>query len=311
MSPRPFRFAIQTAPFHDADALVERARLVESLSYDELWSSDHIGTAFGQNSADPFMGLVLAAQATTALRVGPLVINNEFYNPALLARTAISVDQMTGGRLVLGMGTGYAQVEHDAVGVPLLPPGPRVTRFGESLQILRQLCDEGACHFSSDHHAVAIDELGLRPVQPHIPFLVGGHGKRVVTLAGQHADIFQFTGLTHAKDGTPSGGGFAIDEVRLRADWLREAAGERNSEIERSVLVQRTAIGTAAVAEMRADPRLGQYESIIDDTPFMLLGSVEQVVDKLERLRADLGVSHFVVRDPEGFAPIVHALAGK
>lgn len=308
---RPFRFAIQTGPFHDAGQLRTRAQEIEALGYEELYSSDHIGTAFGRNSVDPFVALVIAAEATTTLRVGPLVLNNEFHQPALLARTAISVDQMTEGRLVLGMGTGYAQVEHDAIGMGLLPPGPRVTRFGESLQVLRELCDVGSCTFLGDHHQIDMPELGIRPVQQHIPFLIGGHGRRVVSLAGRHADIFQFTGLTHADDGTPSGGGFAIEQIRERADWLTEAAGDRNQVIERSVLVQITAVGAEAHAETLATERLAQYADLMDETPFMLSGTLEQIIDKIERLREDLLISHFVVRDAEGFAPVVAALAGR
>ena len=302
---RPFRFAIQTGPFHDVAKLTAWAQLVERLGYDELWSSDHIGTAFGRNSVDPFAGLIVAANATESLRVGPLVLNNEFYNPALLARTAISVDQMTSGRLILGLGTGYAQVEHDAIGMDLLAPGRRVTRFSESLQVLRQLLDTGACSFQGQHHAIEIDDLGITPRQSHIPFLIGGHGRRVVGLAGQYADIFQFTGLTHAADGTPSGGGFGIDDIRLRAQWLTEAAGDRDAHIERSALVQYTAVREDAA------PPSKRYADIADDSPFLLSGSLEQLVDKLERLREDVGISHFVVRDPEGFAPVVDALAGR
>ena len=308
---RPFRFAIQTGPLHDASQLRTRAREIEALGYDELYSSDHIGTAFGLNAVDPFVALVIAAEATTKLRVGPLVLNNEFHQPALLARTAISVDQMTEGRLVLGLGTGYAQVEHDAIGVPLLPPGPRVTRFDESLTVLRELCDDGACTFEGDHHQIAIDDLGIRPIQERIPFLIGGNGPRVVRIAARHADVFQFTGLTHAEDGSPSGGGFPLSEVEQRAQWLAEAAGDRNEQIERSVLVQVTAVGADAHAEMMASDRMAPYLDIVEDTPFMFTGSLEQIVDKLERMRELLGISHVVVRDAEGFAPVVEALAGR
>jgi len=310
MVPHPFQFAVQTGPLHDAVQLIPRVQEIEALGYDELWSSDHVGTAFGLNSVDPFMALVVAARATTKLRVGPLVLNNEFYNPALLARTAISADQMTEGRFVLGMGTGYAQVEHDAIGMPLLPPGPRVTRFGESLQVLRQLFDTGSCTFNGEHHTIDIDDLGARPVQDHLPILVGGHGKRVVTLGGKHADIFQFTGLTHAEDGTPSGGGFAIEDIRERNRWLTDAAGERDGDVVRSALVQFTGVGQQAHDAARSSERFAPYVDIFDDSPFILSGSIEQIIDKIGRLREDLGISHYVVRDPEGFAPIVTALSG-
>lgn len=305
---RPFRFAIQTGPFEDPEKLRSFAQLVESLGYDELYSYDHIGVDRPNAAVDPFIALLVAAEATTRLRIGPLVLNNEFHQPVLLARTAISVDQMTAGRLVLGLGTGYAQVEHDAMGMPLLPPGPRVTRFGETLAVVRDLCDTGACTFTGEHHQVSIPDFGISPVQEHIPILIGGHGKRVVTLAAEYADIFQFTGLTHGEDGTPSGGGFAIEHVERRAQWLSEAAGDRNDAIERSALVQRTSVGPSAHADALANENYADYVDILDETPFMLVGSVEQVVDKLERLRESLGISHLVVRDPEGFAPVLEAL---
>ena len=303
---RPFRFAVQTGSLTNAAAVSELAREVEDLGYDELYSSDHVGTFFGRNAVDPFVALVVAAQATTTLRVGPLVLNNEFHQPALLARTAISVDQMTNGRLVLGMGTGYAQSEHDAIGLDLLAPGPRVTRFGESLTVVRQLCDTGSCAFDGTHHSVDIADMGIEPVQERIPFLIGGHGPRVVAMAAQHAEIFQFTGLTHGDDGTPSGGGFAFGEIASRATWLEEAAGERNDMIERSALVQFTAVDTP-LTDADTD-RLARYRDIIDETPFMLIGSTEQIIDKLERIRSQLGISHFVIRDHAGFAPVVAAL---
>src|SRR3954463_12943945 len=133
---KPFRFAFQGRDFADREDLIAMAREAESLGYEELYSYDHVG------AVDPFVPLIPAAQATTHLRVGPLVLNNEFHHPALLARTAATVDRMTAGRLVLGLGTGYAKQEHDAIGLELRTPGPRVTRFGESVEIIRALLDD-------------------------------------------------------------------------------------------------------------------------------------------------------------------------
>ncbi len=302
---RPFRFAIQTGPFDDPAALRSHAVLVESLGYDELYSYDHIG------AVDPFIPLIVASEATTKLRVGPLVLNNEFHQPALLARTAASADQMTGGRLVLGLGTGYMQAEHDAIGMPLLAPPARVSRFGESLEVLRQLLDTGSCTYHGDYHDVEVKDLGVPTTQSRVPFLIGGHGKRVVSLAARHADIFQFTGLTHGPDGTPSGGGFPIERIAQRAAWLAEAAGDRDKDIERSALVQVTAVGSDAIDPEDLAKRFKQPSEVVEATPFALSGSVEQIVDKIEGLREHLGISHFTLRDAEGFAPVVDALAGR
>ncbi len=303
---RPFRFALQARGWHDPVAIADVARRAEALGYEEIWSFDHIGTV------DPFVPLVVAALATERLRVGPLVLNNELHHPALLARTAATVDRLTGGRLVLGMGTGYAQDEHDAIGLELRPPAARVARFGESLEVLRALLDTGACRHDGEHHHLGVDDLGIRPVQERVPILVGGHGRRVVEAAARHADIFQFTGLTQDADGSLRGGGFHTTAVAERARWLADAAGERDGAIERSALAQATHVGDDA--EQQLAELAGRFElpeEVLRASPFVLVGSVEQLVDELGRRREELGISHYVVRDAEGFAPVVAALAGR
>lgn len=299
----PFRFAVQGGPFRDAAALAAHARHVEALGYDELYSADHVG------GIDPFVPLVVAASATERLRVGPLVINNELHHPALLARTAATVDLLSGGRLVLGMGSGYDESEHDSIGSPIRPPGPRVTRLDESLMVLRLLLDTGAAHLDGEHVRVAVDDLGVRPAAPRVPFLIGGHGRRMVRIAARHAQIFQFTGLVHGDGGRPTGAGFAIRHVEQRAVWLAADAGDRIASIERSALVQVVSIDGSGPTVDETAERLGDRD-VLADTPFVLIGSVDQVVDKLLALRERVGISHYVVREPDAFAPIVAALRG-
>jgi probable F420-dependent oxidoreductase len=305
---------MQARPLDDHDGLVAAARRIESLGYAELFSYDHVGTV------DPFIPLAVAAEATTTLRVGPLVLNNELHHPALLARTAATVDRLSGGRLVVGLGTGYAHDEHEATGIPLRPPAARVERFEESVIALRSLLDTGGVQFDGVYHALHIDDLGIRPLQTRVPLLIGGHGKRVVGIAARHADIFQFTGLTHTVDdegrGKPTAAGFAIDALRERARWLADAAGDRADDIERSALVQHIDVDTrdSAPSAARLDELADRFHlpaDVVAETPFVLVGSPEQIIDKLERVRADLGITHYVVREAEAFAPIVAALAGR
>lgn len=308
----PFRFGIQTGPFDDPRALREFAKKIEDLGYAELFSSDHI-TGGGLNNVDPFLPLMVAAEATSTLRFGPLVLNNEFYNPVLLARTAASFDLLSDGRLILGLGTGYAQQEHDAADIVLRTPRDRVTRFGESISALRTLLDVGSANSNGEHITVAVDGLGVRPAQHRVPILVGGHGRRVVSIAAQMADIFQFTGLTHdAVTGKPSASGFALNDVAERHVWLRHAAGDRYSQLELSTLVQQTHVGDGA-SEVReaAAARINAETTLVDETPFVFIGSETQVIEKLQALREDLGIHHVVSRDPDDFAPIVAALAGR
>ena len=187
----------------DAAAVRSAAAQADQLGYVQFLSFDHVG------AVDPFVPLMVAAEAAPRLEVGPLVLNNELHHPALLARTAATVDRLTDGRLVLGLGTGYMSAEHDAIGATLREPGLRVRRLAESIAVLRALLDEGSSSFDGEFHHLAIDELGIRPAQIHVPFLIGGHGRVVVKLAARHADIFQFTGLTH-------GAGGAAEPGRLR-----------------------------------------------------------------------------------------------
>jgi probable F420-dependent oxidoreductase len=301
---RPFRFAVQALDLGERDTAVSSARQAEALGYEELYSFDHLG------AVDPFVPLVVAAEATSRLRVGPLVLNNEFHHPGLLARTAATVDQMTDGRLVLGVGTGYAQPEHDALALVLRPPAERVDRLRESLLALRSLLDTGAAEMHGHHHHLAIGDLGVRPAQEHVPILVGGHGRSVLRAAAPVADVFQFTGLSHGADGVPRASGFALEQLATRARWLTDAAGDRDDAIERSLLVQRAVVGEGvAQAIEQACGRTGLDREVVESSPFLLFGSVAQIVERLEQLRETLGISHVVVREAVAFSPVVDVLA--
>jgi probable F420-dependent oxidoreductase len=303
---RPFRFALQAMNLADRGTVASSARRAEDLGYEELYSYDHLG------AVDPFVPLIVAAEATSTVRVGPLVLNNELHHPALLARTVATADRMTGGRIILGIGTGYARSEHDATNIELRPPAQRVDRLAESLSALRRLLDDGSVEAQGAHHRLAISDLGVRPVQAHVPVLVGGHGRRLIGVAARFADIFQFTGLTHSDEGTPQPRGFSLETVARRARWLAEAAGDRDAAIERSVLVQRSVIGDGSDAALdQSARRLNLSRDVVASTPFLLFGAVNQLVEKLQSLRESLGISHYVVREPESFAPIVAALAGR
>lgn len=303
---RPFRFGVQASNLDRPAAIISAAKQAEALGYDEFFSYDHFG------AEDPFIPLMLAAGATTRLRVGPLVLNNEFHHPALLARTAASVDGLTGGRLVLGFGTGYDQAEHDAIGVLLRPPADRVRRLEESLVAVRALLDSGAATMQSEYHTLAVGDLGVRPLQPCVPFLIGGNGRRLIEVAARHAHIFQFTGLSHGENGAPGIEGFRFESVVQRNNWFMRAAGHRLATVERSVLVQVCHVGHGAHERNEELVHRWNFDLLtVQRTPFALVGSIRQVVDKLEWLRDELGVNHVVVRDAEGFAPIVAALAGR
>ena len=142
-----------------------------------------------------------------------------------------------------------------------------------------------------------------------IPLLLGGSGDRMLELAGRYADIFQFTGLAHLPDGTPQQSGYRRSALVDRIATLQHHAGRRAQQIELSIVITELHIGTPleAIAGAVAE-RTGLGPQEIQDSPFVLAGSVEEAAGKVRRTRAELGISHFVVTDAEAFAPVVGVL---
>jgi probable F420-dependent oxidoreductase len=303
-TPRPFRFALQAMPTDSRAAWQDLARKAEDLGFATLQTADHLGLA------DPFSPLVSAADVTTTLRVGTLVINNELHNPVLLARQAATVDLLSDGRLELGLGTGYALDEHEAMAIPLSPPGERVRRLSAAVRIVKQLLAGEAAE--DDVYGVHTESLDVATVQrPHPPILVGGHGRRVLAMAAREAQIVQLTGLVHAADGAISPGGFPRATIEGRVAWLREVAGARLDDLELSALVQRTVVGDGAAAEVaELAERFGFTIDELQGSPFVLLGTVDDIVEKLVGLRELLGISYWTVREADAFAPVLDRLAG-
>lgn len=302
----PFRFSYQSLRVTSRAEWQELARTVEGLGFSTLHSADHVG------APDPWLPLLSAAEATTSLRVGPLVMNLALHHPALLARSAATLDLVTGGRLELGLGTGWAQPEHDATGIPLGSPAERVDRFEAALQVALSLLTTGSS--SSVGPVVAdIAALGVTPVQrPHPPVLVGAHGRRMIRLAARHAQVVQLTGLVPTELGGIAPGGFARADIAQRVAWLRADAGNRWDELELSALVQVTTVTDdpgPVLAEVASS--VGLPPEIVDESPFVLVGPVGRIVDKLERLRDELGISYVTVRALHDFAPVIEALAGR
>ena len=271
---------------------------------------------FGDQLA-PMVALTAAAGATSTLRVGTLVLDNDYRHPVLLAKEAATLDLLSGGRFELGIGAGWLREEYRRAGMPFDAPGVRVGCLEESLKVLKGLLAGGPVELAGAHYTVAGLEGFPPPVQrPHPPILVGAGSRRMLGIAGRDADIVGI--LPRAlPDGTISE---ALSErspeaVAEKVGWVREAAGDRFDRVELSMVATvRVAADQVAAAERVAAEEgwAGAAEQVLE-MPSVFLGPVERIVDQLHARRERYGFSYHVVPDGamEAVAPVVERLAGR
>jgi len=312
MPRHPFRFGVNLRTAPSGTAWADAARRAEALGYATLTVPDHFSEMFS-----PMPAVVAAAAGTTRLRVGTLVLNNDFRHPVLLAREAALADVLSAGRLQLGLGAGYMKSEYEQAGIAFDRGGVRVARLGESVTILKRLLRGETVTFSGDYYKVTGHAIHPRPVQrPHPPILIGGNGRRILTLAAREADIAALTGVTFSQGGTGRDfSGFTAAGTDERLAWIREAAGARVDRLELNALIQRVIVtdDRAKAAEELAAQWKSLAAADILGSPFVLLGTVDEIVESLRQHRERWGLSYHVVMEPalETFAPIVARLAGQ
>jgi probable F420-dependent oxidoreductase len=302
-----FRFSFNIFGVQSHDAFVAKCRRAESYGYDTVFACDHLGTPA------PFPLLVVAAQATEQLRVGTLVLNVPFWNPALLAREVATTDILTGGRLEIGLGAGHMKWEFDAAGIVWEPLATRADRLSIMIKELGRF-------FTTDLERIAEGVRAPQPVQRRgfggsgPPLIVGGTGDRILRLAAEHADIVSIAGAYQVKGEPP--GTFRLGtaaEALERVRFAREHARERADQIEWHLLIQRM---------METDDRRAAANDLIErlrgemtvedalETPFLLIGTAEEMAEQLVHARERYGFSYITVHEPymEAFAPVIERL---
>ncbi|MGH4024695.1 MAG: LLM class F420-dependent oxidoreductase [Pseudonocardiaceae bacterium] len=306
---RDFRFSFNVRGVENRETFEQRCRSAQQQGYDTVFAADHLGLPA------PFPLLVAASAATERLRVGTLVLNAAFWNPALLAREVATTDVLTGGRLEVGLGAGHMKWEFDEAGIDWQP-------FGTRAEALRTMISELGRFFQADFPALPEGVTPPRPVQRHgfggtgPPLIVGGTGDRILRIAAEHADIVSVAGVYQLKGQPP--GTFRLGtaaQALERVRFTRDCAGARAAEIEWHLLVQ-------AVVETR-DRRAAAKELIekfgisLDltveeglETPFLLIGTAEEMAGQLHDHRERYGFSYLTVHEPfrETFAPVIELL---
>lgn len=303
---KPLRFGLGLRGASTRARWIDKVRQAEDLGYDLVNLSDHlIGASFGIAA-----GLTAAAEASTELRLVSLVANNEFRHPVLLAKEMASVDVLSEGRLEMGIGAGWWQLEHDQAGIPFDPPGDRVGRLAEAVRLIKGAWTTPNYSFTGEHYR--IDDLTLTPTpvqKPHPPVVIGGGGHRVLRLAAREADVVHVTMRTIADGADPTDSG--RDAFLQKLDVIREAAGDRYDDLEIAVTIGMVAPDEATVAAGRHPTALAQLEQA-RDTPLVLLGSTDAMCDQITYWHTEHDISQFSVMndvDRDIFAPVVARLS--
>jgi probable F420-dependent oxidoreductase len=288
----------------------DKARLVESLGYKALYLPDHFGDQLG-----PIAALMAAANATTTLRVGSLVFDNDYRHPVVLAKEVATMDLLSDGRFDFGLGAGWLAQDYEQAGMPYDSPGVRIERMEEGLKIIKGLLAGGSFSFTGKHYRISELEGYPLPVQkPHPPILIGGGGRRMLTLAAREADIVNVNFDT--REGRVSRrvarSGFAAATAE-KMEWIKEAAGDRFGQIELGawVFLAQVTEDRQAVAATLATGFGAEARDVLD-MPHFLIGTIDELVDDLRARRERYGFSFVVVpgESAEAFAPVVERLSG-
>lgn len=299
---RPFRFGLQLRASLEGDVLDE-ARRAEEAGFDVVLVADHVGP----HGLSPMPTLAAIAAGTSTIRLGTLVLNGEMRNPVQLAWEASTIDHLSAGRFELGLGAGHTFHEFDECGIEMLPAGGRKQRLMAQVELLRALLDGRS---ASSEVLGAVEAAVVPAVQEHLPILVGGNGDALLRHAGAHADIIGLQGLGRTlEDGHRHEVRWTTEHLDRQLAQVRAGAGERMSEIELNALVQVVDItddADAAVASLcERIPALDPASA--RELPYVLIGTVDEIVAQLRRCRERWGITYFAVRALEEFAPVIAA----
>ena len=314
---RRIRFGTTAGRTDDPAVLRALARRAEELGYSTFGLADHFMIPFA-----PLVAGQAVADATTTIRVGQVVMASDFRHPEVLANELATLDVLSGGRVEIGIGAGWMQDEFEAAGIPFDAASVRIERLEEAVTVLKGLFAEEPCTFGGRHFQVtALDGLP-KPVQrPRPPIMIGGGGRKVLSVAARQADIIQVLPGVIRGVAALDAAQFSVDAYREKVDWIRDAAGARFDDLELGTLLMHVAVTDDA--DRARDDFLGQFppEAVRDDatraellaSPVVAIGSVDEVCDRIVATRDELGLSYFAPPlggDPEAFAPLVERLTG-
>ncbi len=305
---KPFRFGIQLRNAETGTAWRALARQAEDCGYSTLFMPDHFGETWS-----PTVPLTVAAEATTSLKIGALVYDNDYRHPLVLSRDVAAMDVMFPGRVEFGIGAGWMTTDYEQSGIPLDSPKVRIERMGEAIEVIRKLWTDESVTHSGPHYNLVGAQCFPRPATSGGPkLIVGGGGPKVLAMAARYADIIGVNPeLTSGVAGVEAAKTAVADRYLERIGWIKAAAGDRFESIELQILgaIEQITPDRADYASKVA-PLFGLEPSAALDMPIAMVGTVDEVCDDLIRRREQFGFNYVVVHDLEAFAPVVARLAG-
>ena len=264
------RFGICTDQNLTFDTLVERWQRFEALGFDSVWDCDHFNQT--SNETGPYFEgwtlLAALAARTERIRVGVLVSCNTFRHPGLLAQSAMTVDHVSGGRLELGIGAGYTHGEHGRFGIELPPPGERVARFREAVQIVDHLLCNDTTTFNGRYYQLDGAYVRPAPIQkPRPPLTLAAHKPRMLRICAEFADTWNSLG--------------SVEEIRERNRILDAHCADLGRD---PATLRRSFYGWATVMSQQGLP-----------DPWESVGAFEDVIGRYR----EVGINEFIIDQPQ------------
>jgi F420-dependent oxidoreductase-like protein len=286
---RKIRFGVQTAPQNTTwKELSATWKLIDSLDYDTAWTFDHFFPILSDPSGPCFEGwisLAALAAGTSRVQAGVLVTGNTYRHPAVLAKMAATLDHASGGRLIMGIGAAWFEMEHNAYGIPFQTTAERIHRLDEAAEIIKRLWSETQVTFEGRYYQLKDAYCEPKPLQrPRPPIMIGGSGEKLtLKVVARHADQWNTFG--------------SPELFRHKIEVLKEhcVAVDRNFDD-----IEVSWAGAALVTDSREekDELLRRFAAAFGITPEQyalgaLVGSASEVRDRIARL-IDVGVTHFI-----------------
>jgi len=305
---RRIRFSTQSGSQPTGQDWLARAKRLEAIGYETLSMPDHmVGGAWSNMPA-----LGAAAAVTTKLRLGNLVLDNDFRNPVVLAREFATLDVISNGRVEIGLGAGWFDRDYQSTGIPFDRGRVRVARLAEAVMLMKRVFTEDEVTFEGTYYRTTKSECRPKTVQqPRPPILIAAGGPEILALAGREADIVAVI-PPGAGVQPPAPDDVAATGVRRQIDVVREAAGSRFEEIELSCFVDVTLTDDRekTIAELADKAKVDP--AVLGSSVYRGIGTLDQVREHIVRVRRDTGITYFCLRGPhaEELAPVVKDLSG-